>query len=252
MIRKYEYQVFPETPKSRVLLAIAFVGGLGLIAIFVWAQVQVVSQFGDSMYVCDAGENLDCLQAQNELAAEADDTCIGTGNHFCLAPLGRVSPEVVRDLVAYYDKEYGLRVGVLKPVTIPEAMLNERRDQVDAIDLAELIEDEYPRDAHSQYTIVIGLTPVDIYISTVEWRYAFGLREPRPVISTARMDPAFYDYLGDDDLAFSRTTKLLSKYVGLFYYHLEPSDDSRSPMFNNILGPADLDNMGDHLPVQSY
>ena len=194
----------------------------------------------------------DCLQAQDELVAEADDTCLGTGNHFCLAPLGRVSPDLVRDLVDYFDEEYGLRVGVLKPVAIPEGMLNERRGQVDAIDLAELMEDRFPSDAHSQYAILIGLTPADIYISTVDWRYAFGLRQPQPVISTARMDQAFYGLPADNDLTFSRATKLLSKYVGLFYYHLEPSDDPRSPMFNNILSPADLDGMGDRLPVQSY
>lgn len=252
MIRKYDYRVFPETRKSRVLLALAFLGGLALSALFVWAQIRAYSLEDDSSYLCLATSDPDCLQAQTQLAAEADETCLGTGNHFCLAPLGRVSPDLVRDLVDYYDDEYGLRVGVLEPVAIPEWMLNERRGQVDAIDLAELMEDEYPSDARSRYSILIGLTPVDIYISTVDWRYAFGLREPQPVISTARMDEAFYGLAADDDLTFSRATKLLSKYVGIFYYHLEPSDDPRSPMFNNILGPADLDHMDDRLPVQSY
>ena len=250
MTRQYEYRVFPETPKSRILLALAFAGGLALIAAIL--IIPSPSSRYSPYTACSPASHPDCLRAQERLAAEADDTCMGTGKHFCLAPLGRVPPELVRDLVEYYDEEYGLRVGVLKPVAIPERMLNERRGQVNAIDLAELMEDRYPRDVHSTHAIVIGLTPVDIYISTVDWRYAFGLREPQPVISTARMDEAFYGLPADDDLTLSRITKLLSKYVGIFYYHLEPSDDPRSPMFNDILGPADLDRMDDRLPVQSY
>lgn len=250
MTRQYEYRVFPETPKSRILLALAFAGGLALIAAIL--IIPSPSSRYSPYTACSPASHPDCLRAQEGLAAEADETCVGTGNHFCLAPLGRVSPELVRDLVDYYEEEYGLRVGVLKPVAIPEGMLNEGRGQVDAIDLTELMEDQYPRDAHNQYAILIGLTPADMYISTVDWRYAFGLREPQPVISTARMDEAFYGLPADDDLTFSRAMKVLSKYVGLFYYHLEPSDDPQSPMYNNILSPADLDDMGDRLPVESY
>ncbi len=252
MIRKYEYRVFPETPKSRVLLAIAFLGGLGLIAVFVWAQLRAESLREDSNPACAPARYPDCLQAQDQLAPEALDVCTGSLNHVCLIPLGQVSPDLVRHLVDHYDEEYGLRIGVLKPTAIPQSLVNEERGQIDALDLARLMKDRFARDTSNDFAILIGLTPADIYISTVDWRFAFGLREPEPVVSTARMNPAFYGSRADDDLMFTRARKMVSRYIGLFYYGLQQSDDPKSPMYYRLLGLSDLDRMGDRLPVQSY
>ena len=244
----YDYDILPTTWKARVLLALAFAFSPALVLLRLMLPVPAY----ESGNPCAPQGYPDCLQAQDALAADALDSCGGSGNHFCLVPLGRISPDLVRRLVEHYDQEYGLRVGMLAPIAIPEDLVNQDRGQVDALDLAELIETQFPRDSHNDYVILIGLTPVDMYIGTSDWRYAFGLRSPEPVISTSRMDPAFFGHSADDDLMASRARKLVSKYIGLFYYHLPPSDDPESPMFNNILSPADLDRMSEPLPVVSY
>ena len=64
-----------------------------------------------------------------------------------------------------------------------------------------------------------------------------------------RMSPEFYGEPANDQLFFSRMRKLVSKYIGLLYYGLPPSEDPASPMFDSILGPADLDAMTEPLPV---
>jgi predicted Zn-dependent protease len=207
---------------------------------------------GETTGFCDAKHHLDCLEAQEGLSEGSLDRCVGTDNHVCFAPLGKVSPDLVRHLVDHYEQQYGLRVGVLKPIAIPEELVNQERYQVDVIELANLMEDTHVQDSGSAFPLVIGLTSVDVYFSVAEWRYAFGAREPEPVISTARMDPAAYGLKPNDDLLFTRARKLVSKYIGMLYFHLPPSDDPDSALFNSILSPYDLDRMNEPLPVESY
>jgi hypothetical protein len=64
------------------------------------------------------------------------------------------------------------------------------------------------------------------------------------------MDPATYSEPRDDELLFARTRKLVSKYIGLLHYGLPASADPSSPMYDSILGPADLDRMKERLPVK--
>jgi len=104
-----------------------------------------------------------------------------------------------------------------------------------------------------QNAVLIGLTPLDLYDSTSHFRYLFGIKrdvsDPRAVVSSFRMDPQFYGDAPDEALYFSRYRKLLTKYVGLLYYGLPTSLDPKSPMYDHILGPDDLDRMQEPLPV---
>jgi predicted Zn-dependent protease len=245
MNQRYDYDMFPRTWRARAILALAFVPGLALLALFV--LIPGPHENVEPQSACAPQGNLDCLQAQQALARDST-TCMGSGYHVCLAPLGQVSPKLVRHLVDHYADEYHLRVAVLTPIAIPEDLLNAERGQVDALELAELMRYRYPQETAGPGPVIIGLTSVDMYISTSHWRYAFGIREPEAVISTARMDPAAYGLPPDDDLTFSRARKLVSKYIGLLHFHLQPSDNPKSPMFNNILSPADLDLMSEPLP----
>lgn len=113
----------------------------------------------------------------------------------------------------------------------------------------------FPDAYYDPQAVVIGLTPLDLPWAGKDWRYAFGVRggldDPKAVISSARMDPQSYGRGRDDDLFFSRVRKLFSKYVGVLYYDLPGSPDPESPMYDNILGPADLDRMQEPLPVSA-
>src|SRR3990172_12203386 len=98
------YDIFPRTFKARLLLAMAFVGGLSLIAgwvalLVLWVNVMS-GLFG--LPPCGGAEREDCLKTQTELAAMAQASCEGGERRVCFAPLGQVDPDLVRNLMGYY------------------------------------------------------------------------------------------------------------------------------------------------------
>lgn len=202
------------------------------------------------------GENLDlCLPAQTLLEPIATDSCEGDDRRVCIVPLGQVSPALVTHLVDYYRDKYGLTITVLTPSAIPREFVDLEREQVDTGRLDILVADLFREAFEDPNAVLIALTNVDVYIAGKNWRYAFGSRgdaaDPKAVISSARMDPRAYRQDKDDDLFFSRVRKLFSKYVGVLYYDLPGSSDPESPMYDNILGPHDLDRMQEPLPISA-
>ncbi|MCH8346407.1 MAG: hypothetical protein IIC87_05700, partial [Chloroflexi bacterium] len=79
------------------------------------------------------GPDLDaCLEGQAELELYTSDTCEGEGRRLCFLPLGRVSPDLVLYLAAYYEDQYGIQVSVLTPSDIPKELVDPLRGQIDA------------------------------------------------------------------------------------------------------------------------
>lgn len=194
-----------------------------------------------------------CLQAQAPLSSLASPTCAGAGRRVCLVPLGRVSVLLVEHLVSYYQDEYGLPVTVLPPQPVPQRLINAQRGQADADPLIEYMGSLFPGAYSDPDAVLIGLTPIDVYDHNSHVRYYLSFRRnfynPKAVISTFRMDPAIYAEPPDEEVFQSRVRKMFTKYLGLLYYGLPPSSDPTSPMFDAIGGPADLDLMGESLPV---
>jgi len=201
------------------------------------------------------GENLDlCLPAQTLLEPLASDTCEGTEKRLCIVPLGQVSPALVKHLADHYRSEYGLTVVVSTPAAIPRDLVNREREQIEVDGLLRLMASVFPDTYADPDTVMIGLTPVDLYwLGKPNWRYAFGVRGDREesiaLISSARMDPQIYGLPENNELYFTRVRKMVSKYVGFLYFGLPESQDAESPMYDNILGPADLDRMEEPLPL---
>jgi hypothetical protein len=163
MATRYDYKVFPETWMGRIMLALAFLAGCGVLVVFaLFAGFE--REYAPIEGPCPSAYP-ECMEAETSLTEMSTPTCGEFPPRVCLAPLGRVSPELVTHLVEYYEGEYGLSIQVITPAAI------------------------------------------------------------------------------------SRVRKMVTKYIGLWYYDLEVSDDPDSPMFNNILGPADLDRMAEPLPV---
>jgi predicted Zn-dependent protease len=194
----------------------------------------------------------DCLPAQAEISGSA--SCAGTGKRVCLVPLGQISAALVQHLVDTYRDDYDLDVTVLTATAIPPALADPQRQQVDADRLIEYMGGVFPDEYRDPQVTLIGVTIVDLYDSTSHFRYVFGVKgtpaDPKAVVSNFRMDPATYSEPRDDELLFARTRKLVSKYIGLLYYELPASADPSSPMYDSILGPADLDRMKERLPVK--
>jgi predicted Zn-dependent protease len=144
------------------------------------------------------GENLDlCLPAQTLLEPLANDRCEGTEKRLCIVPLGQVSPALVSHLADHYRSEYGLTVEVLTPTAITADLVNREREQIEADRLLRLMASVFPDTYADPDTVMIGLTPVDLYwLGKPNWRYAFGVRGDREesiaLVSSARMDPQIY------------------------------------------------------------
>lgn len=199
------------------------------------------------------GENFEpCLAAQDQITATGG--CEGTERRICLVPLGKVSPPLVEHLAAHYRDQYGLNVTVLSPIAVPGEMADELRQQIDAATLIDYMGSFFPQAHSDPNAVLIGVTPLDLYNSTSHFRYLFGIKgdvqDPKAVVSSFRMAPETYGETPDQDLFYSRFRKLLTKYIGLLYYGLPPSEDPTSPMFDSIVSPSDLDAMTEPLPVQ--
>lgn len=196
-----------------------------------------------------------CAVAERGLRTIAEASCEGTGRRVCLAPLGTISEKLVRDLVSYYEAEYGLNVGVLTPQAVPTSLAGNDDEQIDAEDLIGYMEGRFPDEASDPDVTLIGLTPLDIYDKSSDFYFIFGSKgspaESRAVISTFRMDPRTFGGFGDDKLLFERAQKMVTRYIGVLYYGLPTVTDPASPMTDRIMGLSDLDNITDRLPVQT-
>jgi predicted Zn-dependent protease len=199
---------------------------------------------------CTGSEREGCLEAQTELVPVSQASCEGNDRRVCFVPLGQVAPDLVRNLVKHYHDEYGLEIGVLTPSAVPAEMTNARREQIDGESLAEYLGTLFPTDFNDSNVALIGLTPLDLYANDRDWNFQLGhanwSEQSRAVVSSYRMHVGTFR-LVDDERVFSRTRKLVTKYLGLMFYDLPPSDDARSPMYDNILSVTDLDRMEEPL-----
>lgn len=197
---------------------------------------------------CSGDAVTECLSASGVRADNPN--CAADERRVCLMPLGQTSEELVSDLVAYFDGEYGLQISVMSSKSVPRSLVDSTRNQIDGQDLiGRMTAGPEPRHSH---TVILGLTPLDLYTKDENWRFELGERgtyeNPIGVISTFRM------YLGSAEpaeygLVLERAHKMLERYVGYLYYGLDVSDDPHSPLRSSILSVGDLDEISEKLPV---
>ncbi|MDF2734080.1 MAG: hypothetical protein K0S97_703 [Chloroflexota bacterium] len=155
-----------------------------------------------------------------------------------LVPIGDFPREAADALVAHYFEKFGLAIEVLPSIPVPAGAMDAERQQLiaerllDAIAASETV-------AGDPDAVVIGLTDVDMYIAARTWGYAYGLRSggTQAVVSSARMDDGF----ATEERRQQRLRKMVTKNIGILYYGLGVSDDPRSVLYRDILGPDDLD-----------
>lgn len=167
--------------------------------------------------------------------------------------LGQVSPELVNHLVRFYKEDCGLTISVLEPLAIRGGIFNTQRGQVDAGPSIDYAGNSFLDDYNNPDVTLIVLTPVDLYDSTTDYRFVFGIKgnagNPRGIISTFRMDPRVYGEREDEELFRSRVRKFVSKYMGLLSFDLPVSAESGDPMYDPIYSLNDLDAMTEPLPI---
>lgn len=248
------YDIFPRTFKARLLLALAFVGGLTMIGGWVASLALMGTLFSGwfELPPCSRSELNACLEPQAGLASTAQTSCAGSGRRVCFVPLGQVDPDQMRSLVQYYQDEYRLHVGVLTPSAIPEQMVSRDREQIDGESLADYMGTLFAADFNDPDVVLIGLTPLDLYAHDENWRFELGFADwsgpSRGVVSTYRMHLGILRLVSNERV-LSRTRKMVTKYIGLMYYRLPLSKDPTSPMYGQIMGVSDLDDMKEPLVV---
>jgi predicted Zn-dependent protease/uncharacterized RDD family membrane protein YckC len=244
-----------EWPKGGQLLAWAFRSAVTFAAmgLFLAASFMGASGFtGAIQGPCTGDQLAECLEPQVELQSISRPSCDGSGRRVCLVPLGQIRPDLVQNLVDHWG-QYGLSITVLTPSAVPSDIVNPGRGQFDAPTLIDYMGSLFPDAFSDPSAVVIGLTPIDLFDQGSHFRYVFGVKgttaNPKAIISTLRMNPAAYGESPNDELLFSRARKLLARYIGLLYYGLPLSSDRRSPLYESIRGPADLDSMDENLPL---
>lgn len=263
---------------SAALPILAVAAGIGLMALLIWLSGVHLGRNGSRFQArwgspppCLSPTAIECRQIDELVARTYSDAnaCGKPERIVCIVPVGAVSPEMLVAITTRLAGETQIPVAVAPPLALTEAYFNQRRGQYDGEAITKLAAETYADIIQETGGLLLALTPVDIYLPSVErWRYAFGVHEHyrgslnTGVVSTLRM--ALVDFYrpvklplgGDLDILVwpsdrkveSRAYKMVLKYVGLGYLGLPLSGDPQSVMYNNILSVADLDRMNAELP----
>ena len=170
----------------------------------------------------------------------------GSGKLY-FVPLGDFPAASVEDLVSYYRDKYGLTIETLPSVTLPPAATNPEREQLIAEVAVETMRQANSKLSNDPQAILIGLTTQDMYISQYDWRFSFSWREQQKfaVVSAGRMNlPRRRRPVSEEQIQM-RLRKMVTKNIGVLYYHLPQSDNPKSVLYRNVGGIQELDYMGE-------
>jgi predicted Zn-dependent protease len=170
----------------------------------------------------------------------------GSGKLY-LVPLGDFPAETVKDLASYYRSKYGLPVETVPNVNLGPAAMNPERQQLIAEEAVVIMKQANPELSNDPRAILIGLTNEDMYTARQDWRFSFSYREQGKyaVVSGGRMGLRLSKRQASEDQIVTRLRKMVTKNVGVLYYHLAQSDDPRSVLYRNVGGIEELDYMGE-------
>jgi predicted Zn-dependent protease len=162
-------------------------------------------------------------------------------------PLGDIQPLSLEELAIFYRRKFGLTIKTLPALQLETASVDPERRQLIAEELIESMKRRSARLASNPRVILIGITEYDMYIRKYRWRFGFTYRaEDRfAVVSSARMNPLNLGESPDPALLQTRLRKVITKNIGILYFHLPQNNNPRSVLYNSILGIEELDQVGE-------
>ena len=182
-----------------------------------------------------------CLRKSNYVPINKQ-SLKGSGKLY-LVPLGEFPKATADELASFYKTKYGISTETLPTVHLPPSTRNAGRQQLIAEEAVDLMKRVNPEIISDPNAILIGLTTEDMYISSYDWQFSFSWRDQGKyaVVSSGRMN------LGSatEDQVHTRLRKMVTKNVGILYFHLRQSDDPRSVLYRDIGGIRELDYMGE-------
>jgi hypothetical protein len=96
------------------------------------------------------------------LAGGACGGSSSAGQKIYLVGIGEMRWVHLDTLQAYYKQRYDLTVEILPPISLEPVVVDERRRQLIAEELIELMKRRYPEHARSPQAILIGITEGDM------------------------------------------------------------------------------------------
>ncbi|HKT51223.1 MAG TPA: DUF6531 domain-containing protein [Candidatus Angelobacter sp.] len=160
-------------------------------------------------------------------------------------PLGRqVIP--AETLAGYYQQKFNIQIEVLPVVEPNSASYYPDRKQYAAEDLIADMKLDHPELARDPNAVVIGLTDEDIFqrwLGGSNFTYSYHAGYQFGIVSTRRMDPAFWGDPPSDSVRLASTKQMLTKYVAFMYFHVPVSDDRTSVMRQPLTPDGGSDNL---------
>ena len=158
-------------------------------------------------------------------------------------PVGRQAI-FVRSLAEYYANKFGIQVYLLPEVKLAPSACVPERNQCIAEEVMAAMETAYPEIARNPESVMIALTDEDIFSLELGWEFTYSFHSARiSVVSTRRMDPAFWGDPQNPALRLANTRQMLTKYVAMQYFHLPESFDPTSVMFSPLTPNGGSDNI---------
>jgi len=158
-------------------------------------------------------------------------------------PVGRQAI-AVQSLADYYHEKLGIEVTVLPQVEIRPADCVPQRRQCAAEELEAEMTAAYPGIARNPDSVMIALTDEDIFPREAAWEFTYSWHSARfGIVSTHRMDPAFWGGEPDEAVRLASTRQMLTKYVAMQYFHLPASFDPTSTMRSPLIPDGGPDNI---------
>ena len=174
-------------------------------------------------------------------------TAAGQGpGRIYFVPLGPGVPVPLKELADHFRQNYRLNTTVLPELPLSDPRVQDTaRFQLIAEELLGHMVRKHPKLSWEPGAVVIGVTAKDMYIRGFTWNFAFGYREGDrfAVLSTARMDPAWFADPANPDLLRKRLRKAATRMVGFLHYGYRETADRRSVMFGPVVGIDDLDRL---------
>jgi YD repeat-containing protein len=149
------------------------------------------------------------------------------------APVGRQAISL-ESLAEYYRQKFGIEITTLPPVQLPASACVPDRSQCIAEEVIAAMSNTYPEIARNSGSM-IAFTDEDIFSPALGWDFTYSFHSARiGVISTRRMDPSFWGDPPDNTYRLAATKQMITKYIGLQYFHLTESLDPSSVLFSPL------------------
>jgi predicted Zn-dependent protease len=172
--------------------------------------------------------------------------CKKTSVYF--VPIGNAPVAEINELVPHYEEKFDLKAEVLSPMALSPTDFDSYRQQLIAERVLQNLDREYARYLKDRSAVLIGITSQDMYLLQANWQFCFGWRRPEirmAVVSTARMNLYYPGETMPIASVSSRLRKMVTKDIGIMYYHREASSNPRSVLYNGILGLEELDQVSE-------